>query len=381
MSSKRKITDIFILISLFIYSAIYKIVATQDFKFKEILTIIFLIIIAGTSIIGFGYVKARCTPFIKKYLKIIVKYILFFTAVMYLLGMLTGFKHINYDLNTLYTITTWIISIIVLELIRYNFIRSNKDNFFLLAMITCAISILEIIIVVKPNSMYNLETIFRVGTSIIIPVIAKNILFSYSDYHIGYYVTGIYRCVFDIIIPILPITPELTDYFVSMIGIIMPSMIIVNISRNYSDYEIGEIVEQSNSKFDFFNVPIACFAVILIVLISRAFPLYLMGIGSGSMTGAINKGDAILTYKEKNINRINVGDIIVFDTRKNTFVHRVVEIEEIDGIKYYRTKGDANNTRDNIDIKFEDIKGKVLYRIPYIARPSVWLTELMHGER
>lgn len=381
MSSKRKITDIFILISLFIYSAIYKIVATQDFKFKEILTIIFLIIIAGTSIIGFGYVKARCTPFIKKYLKIIVKYILFFTVVMYLLGMLTGFKHINYDLNTLYTITTWIISIIVLELIRYNFIRSNKDNFFLLAMITCAISILEIIIVVKPNSMYNLETIFRVGTSIIIPVIAKNILFSYSDYHIGYYVTGIYRCVFDIIIPILPITPELTDYFLSMIGIIMPSMIIVNISRNYSDYEIGEIVEQSNSKFDFFNVPIACFAVILIVLISRAFPLYLMGIGSGSMTGAINKGDAILTYKEKNINRINVGDIIVFDTRKNTFVHRVVEIEEIDGIKYYRTKGDANNTRDNIDIKFEDIKGKVLYRIPYIARPSVWLTELMHGER
>ena len=381
MSSKRKITDIFILISLFIYSAIYKIVATQDFKFKEILIIIFLIIIAGTSIIGFGYVKARCTPFIKKYLKIIVKYILFFTAVMYLLGMLTGFKHINYDLNTLYTITTWIISIIVLELIRYNFIRSNKDNFFLLAMITCAISILEIIIVVKPNSMYNLETIFRVGTSIIIPVIAKNILFSYSDYHIGYYVTGIYRCVFDIIIPILPITPELTDYFLSMIGIIMPSMIIVNISRNYSDYEIGEIVDQSTSKFDFFNVPIACFAVILIVLISRAFPLYLMGIGSGSMTGAINKGDAILTYKEKNINRINVGDIIVFDTRKNTFVHRVVEIEEIDGIKYYRTKGDANNTRDNIDIKFEDIKGKVLYRIPYIARPSVWLTELMHGER
>lgn len=381
MSSKRKITDIFILISLFIYSAIYKIVATQDFKFKEILTIIFLIIIAGTSIIGFGYVKARCTPFIKKYLKIVIKYMLFFVAVLYLLGMLTGFKHINYDLNTLYTIITSIISIIVLELIRYNFIRSNKDNFFQVAMITCAISILEIIIVVKPNSMYNLETMFRVGTSIIIPVIAKNILFSYSDYHMGYYVTGIYRGVFDIIIPILPITPELTDYFLSMIGIIMPSMIIINISRNYNDYEIGEIVKQSNNKFDFFNVPIACFAVILIVLISRAFPLYLIGIGSESMTGAINKGDAALAYKEKNIDKINVGDIIVFDTRKKTLVHRVVEIKEIDGIKYYITKGDANNTKDNIDIKFEDIKGKVLYRIPYIARPSVWLTELMYGER
>ena len=381
MSSKRKITDIFILISLFVYSAIYKIVATQDFKFKEILTIIVLTIIAETSIIGFGFVKARCTPFIKKYLKIVIKYMLFFVAVLYLLGMLTGFKHINYDLNTLYTIITLIISIIVLELIRYNFIRSNKDNYFQLAMITCAISIFEVIIVVKPNSMYNLETIFRVSTSIIIPIIAKNILFSYSDYHMGYYVTGIYRGVFDIIIPILPITPELTDYFLSMIGIIMPSMIIINISRNYSDYEIGEIVKQSNNKFDFFNVPIACFAVILIVLISRAFPLYLIGIGSGSMTGAINKGDAALTYKEKNIDKINVGDIIVFDTRKKTLVHRVVEIEEIDGIKYYRTKGDANNTRDNIDIKFEDIKGKVLYRIPYIARPSVWLSELMYGER
>ena len=158
-------------------------------------------------------------------------------------------------------------------------------------------------------------------------------------------------------------------------------MISINISRNYNDYEIGEIVKQSNNKFDFFNVPIACFAVILIVLISRAFPLYLIGIGSESMTGAINKGDAALTYKEKNIDKINVGDIIVFDTRKKTLVHRVVEIKEIDGIKYYITKGDANNTKDNIDIKFEDIKGKVLYRIPYIARPSVWLTEIMYGKR
>ena len=381
MSSKRKITDIFILISLFVYSAIYKIVATHDFKFKEILTIIVLTIIAGTSIIGFGFVKARCTPFIKKYLKIIVKYILFFVAVLYLLGMLTGFKHINYDLNILYTIITWSISIVILELIRYNFIRSNKDNFFQVAMITCAISILEVIIVVKPNSMYNLETIFRISTSIIIPIIAKNILFSYSDYQMGYYVTGIYRGIFDIIIPILPITPELTDYFLSMIGLIMPSMIIINISKNYGDYEIGEIVKQSNNKIDFFNVPIACFAVILIILISRAFPLYLIGIGSESMTGAINKGDAAFTYKEKNVDKINVGDIIVFDIRKKTLVHRVVEIEEIDGIKYYRTKGDANNARDNVDIKFEDIKGKVLYRIPYIARPSVWLTELMYGER
>ena len=56
-------------------------------------------------------------------------------------------------------------------------------------------------------------------------------------------------------------------------------------------------------------------------------------------------------------------------------MHRVVEIEEINGVKHYRTKGDANGSRDKVDVTYAKIHGKVLLRIPYVAYPSVWLSE------
>ena len=72
---------------------------------------------------------------------------------------------------------------------------------------------------------------------------------------------------------------------------------------------------------------------------------------------------------------LNVGDVIVFQTFDKILIHRVVEIEEIDGVKYYRTKGDVNGSRDNIDVTKDKIYGKVKFRIPYIAYPSVWVSE------
>ena len=45
--------------------------------------------------------------------------------------------------------------------------------------------------------------------------------------------------------------------------------------------------------------------------------------------------------------------------------------------KIYTTKGDANNTEDNVEIKVKNIKGKVIVKIPYISYPSVFISELI----
>ena len=56
-------------------------------------------------------------------------------------------------------------------------------------------------------------------------------------------------------------------------------------------------------------------------------------------------------------------------------VHRLVEVEKKGNKTFYRTKGDNNNTRDNLDIEYKDIKGIVKLKIPYIAKPSIYLKE------
>ena len=106
----------------------------------------------------------------------------------------------------------------------------------------------------------------------------------------------------------------------------------------------------------------------------------MIGIGSESMTGAINKGDAVIAIKVKEEN-IQENDVIVFQTQDKVLIHRVVEIENIDGVNHYRTKGDANGTRDNIDITMDKIYGEVKLRIPCIAYPSVYLTEFMQKHK
>ena len=59
---------------------------------------------------------------------------------------------------------------------------------------------------------------------------------------------------------------------------------------------------------------------------------------------------------------ISVGDIIVFNNLKkkdHTIIHRVIEIEEIDGVIYYTSKGDNNWISDE-PITIKQIKYKVL---------------------
>ena len=57
-------------------------------------------------------------------------------------------------------------------------------------------------------------------------------------------------------------------------------------------------------------------------------------------------------------------------------VHRVVDIEIINGIARYYTKGDANDGWDAGYITNGDIRGIADYRIPFIGYPSLWMRSL-----
>ena len=71
------------------------------------------------------------------------------------------------------------------------------------------------------------------------------------------------------------------------------------------------------------------------------------------MEPSLNIGDMIIS-KHISQNEIQIGDIITFclEDGKETVTHRIIDITEQDGITFYQTKGDNNNSPDPELVKF-----------------------------
>ena len=93
------------------------------------------------------------------------------------------------------------------------------------------------------------------------------------------------------------------------------------------------------------------------------------------MTGTLNVGDTII-YEKYEGEVIDEGQIIVFKDGSVAVIHRVVDIERINGVTRYYTKGDAN---DGLDLGYRtanDIIGTTKLKISLIGYPTLWLRSL-----
>ncbi len=87
-----------------------------------------------------------------------------------------------------------------------------------------------------------------------------------------------------------------------------------------------------------------------------------------SMVPTIDAGDIVVTYKNSD-NVYNVGDIITFvrDGASTTITHRVIEVSELNGQRYYRTQGDHNASADTSLVPASNVVGRVTFRIPKLG--------------
>lgn len=92
-------------------------------------------------------------------------------------------------------------------------------------------------------------------------------------------------------------------------------------------------------------------------------------IATGSMEPQIKVNDIIITKKIKNENSLKVGDIISYRSKTDDIVitHRIYEIKNEDGKKYYIMKGDNNNQVDGEEVEFSNIVGKYRFMIPGVG--------------
>lgn len=80
---------------------------------------------------------------------------------------------------------------------------------------------------------------------------------------------------------------------------------------------------------------------------------------SGSMEPELSVDDLLIVTPS---DTYEVGDVVVYQTQRTAVVHRIVAINGEEII----TRGDANNTEDD-PITKENIKGKVIFAIPFIG--------------
>ena len=269
-----------------------------------------------------------------------------------------------------------IIIAICIELLRYIFLEANKNHNKSIVLITIAIILLDLSINMRVLDFSSKSEIFKIITSMGLPIIIKNIVFTYVSNHIGYKIPIIYRLFVDMYIFIVPILPNISEYIISVLGICIPFTLYLLSNRLIELNEKGIEYNYRKKAFLFTYVPFILLIIILAYLISGYFKYSIIGIGSESMTGKINKGDAVIVMKVKSEKDFKKGDIITYEYNGKTIVHRLVEIKEENGKKKYITKGDANITEDNVDLYIDDIKGVVKLRFPYIAYPNILLSEL-----
>ena len=87
---------------------------------------------------------------------------------------------------------------------------------------------------------------------------------------------------------------------------------------------------------------------------------------SGSMEPTLPVGSVVYVLPQA---EYLVGSVVAFtNSAKQTVTHRVVSINDKADGRYYRLKGDANNTPDSDEIKGSTVIGKSFLHIPYLGR-------------
>ena len=375
----RSFKNLFLLVLFIGYIFLYKfIVFPKYMMYSEVITASFMILFFGIALKLLGYRKYKGTVLSKNVIQILIFYLILVFFVMYGLGIIVGFLKNAYS-RTLFSLFdnmfSPIIIIIFSELLRYVFVSANKDKKFSIILFTILLMVFEACISVRVIDFSDLSSLFNITATLILPIIFKNILLTYLTYNVGYKSTLLYRLVMDTYIFFVPIVPNLGDYVNSMVFISLPILIYISIFAMVDDRITKPEPIFNKKNFTMLDIPVTVILVVLIALISGFFPLYMIGIGSESMSPVIHKGDAVILKNQM----LKKGDIIAYSSGKLIIVHRIKEVKEENGKVLYVMKGDANASTDPRDVYQTQVKGIVKFKIPVRAWPTVWLTELFNS--
>ena len=371
--TKRSIKNYCLLALLTIYMFLYRFfVYTKLLKYNDSVTAAFMIILLSMSILFLGYRKILNSELKNKFIVLVVAFVFLYFVGTYGLGLALGFLSNSYSLRP-YSIfnNTFSVAIIICatEIFRYVFISANRDKKAEIVLLTFLLTLFEINLYITYRSFLDLNTTFKFIVLTILPISMRNIMCSYLTYYAGYVPSLIYRLIIGLYFYIVPIQPDLGDYLISIITLGLPFIIVMYASRIIYNYKRIKEHEFGKKIVKLSDIPILVAISATACLIFGVGPFKLIGIETGSMTPNIKIGDAVVIEKKVNLDKLQEGDIVAYlDDKNKVIVHRIIKVNSDNT---FITKGDFNNTADSNYVKREQIKGKVKFKIPYIAYPAI----------
>lgn len=201
-----------------------------------------------------------------------------------------------------------------------------------------------------------------------------NLFYNYISSRYGSKPIIVYRLITSLYSYVIPVVPDVYIFLRSFFRMIVPYIYYLIIDGSFSK-EIKQLNVDDNKKATIGTVTFLVVAGAFVYLVSCQFTFGIFIVGSGSMTGTINMGDAVV-FKKLGSQDVNENDVIVFKKNDVVIIHRVINIQNVNGEERYFTKGDANQVEDDKYVTRSDIVGKSLFRIRYIGYPTLWLRSL-----
>lgn len=299
-----------------------------------------------------------------------------YVALLYTVGIYTGYYKatIKFSFDTLLKYIIPIATIIISsEYIRNKFINyETKLSLLLNYIIQILIDLLIYTNIYEVNSVANLMLVIGY---VLFASVSSNLLYNYIAKRYGVKPNIIYRLLTVLYVYIIPVSPDIYIFFLSFYRMSFPFLIYFLIDSFYGDAEDTSVIKE-NKLIKIISSILFVLLVIYIGLISCLFKYGALVIGSGSMTGTINKGDVIIFSKGVNIADIEKEDIIVFVKNDIKIVHRVIDKRQQNGEYRLYTKGDNNQQEDEGYVTDKELYGRVLSKIESIGMPTIWLHEM-----
>ena len=307
---------------------------------------------------------------------------LIYVILLYMLGIFTGFYTSTVQLS-IWSIWNYIIPYIVIIISAENIRKTLllKEGKYSKAIVLVMMVLLDVIINTNIYSLNTVNDYFVLVSFIIFASIANNLLFNYIILkHRNAEAIIMYRLITTLYSYILPVSPDIYIFLECIIKMIAPYLVYMILERIYGSKKVTISVTQ-RKKDRVITIVYYIIIVIIAILVSCKFKYGIMIVGSGSMTGTLNKGDIIFYEKYGKNDEIEDGQIIVFNKDGMKIIHRIIE-QKLMGteIRYY-TKGDANQDKDDGYRERKDIIGQVKARIPYVGYLTLWVNDFIGGSK
>ena len=372
-----------VILTIIVFVLLFDILILKKLTKYSICAFIALLILTSYYLIGFRKIKSR---YDKDIILTMCIYVFIYYIIIYLLGLVIGFTRNIYSLSILSilkNIFPVIISISLIEILRYIINSQIKNNKWLLFYSAIVFTLLDSALIIKATAFTNFYKILNTFGLFVLPNLSKSILLTFLSIKSSYKPCLIYRYLMEIPKYILPIIPNFGNYLESMLYIIIPLLIFISTYNIFDKLKHRKIISKNKNSIEkYIYICLSVFLVVLICTSSGLFKYRSFVIATGSMTPNINKGDMVVIERlsDDEKNKLKEGDIIAFNMDNKVVVHRIIKKYNTSRGVFYNTKGDNNNSPDGYLLDIDNIVGLEKFKIRYIGYPTVAIFDRIKGD-